>query len=94
MLAIVGDSRPVTIPQLVPLLPAIDLDRLDLQHASEEGAEMSRRLVDLPRPMHITRPAGGKLPVSDWFNPSAPAIKSGEIVPDRKRTRLNSSHAP
>ena len=24
----------------------------------------------------------GKLPVSDWFNPSAPAIKSGEIVPE------------
>ena len=24
----------------------------------------------------------GKLPISDWFNPAAPAIKSGEIVPD------------
>ena len=24
----------------------------------------------------------GKLPVSTWFNPSAPAIKSGEIVPE------------
>jgi nitrogenase-associated protein len=25
----------------------------------------------------------GKLPVSAWFNPAAPAIKSGEIVPDK-----------
>ena len=24
----------------------------------------------------------GKLPISAWFNPSAPAIKSGEIVPE------------
>ncbi len=24
----------------------------------------------------------GKLPVSAWFNPSAPAIKAGEIVPE------------
>jgi nitrogenase-associated protein len=24
----------------------------------------------------------GKLPVSTWFNPSAPAVKAGEIVPE------------
>ena len=24
----------------------------------------------------------GQLPVSQWFNPSAPAVKSGEIVPE------------
>ena len=24
----------------------------------------------------------GKLPVSSWFNPAAPAVKSGEIVPE------------
>ena len=24
----------------------------------------------------------GKLPVAEWFNPAAPAVKSGEIVPE------------
>ncbi|MEA5508216.1 ArsC/Spx/MgsR family protein [Crocosphaera sp. UHCC 0190] len=28
------------------------------------------------------RPFFGKLPVNSWFNPSAPRIKSGEVIPD------------
>ncbi|MEM8777871.1 MAG: ArsC/Spx/MgsR family protein [Cyanobacteria bacterium P01_G01_bin.49] len=28
------------------------------------------------------RPFFGELPVSSWFNPSAPRIKSGEVIPD------------
>jgi nitrogenase-associated protein len=32
--------------------------------------------------METLRPFFGDLPVSLWFNPSAPRIKSGEVVPD------------
>ncbi|MEA5533372.1 ArsC/Spx/MgsR family protein [Crocosphaera sp. XPORK-15E] len=28
------------------------------------------------------RPFFGELPVNSWFNPSAPRIKSGEVIPD------------
>jgi RHH-type transcriptional regulator, proline utilization regulon repressor / proline dehydrogenase / delta 1-pyrroline-5-carboxylate dehydrogenase len=51
-------------PQLAALLPAFDLDRLAAVHADEEAAEAARHLIDLPRPMQIRRPAGGKLPDS------------------------------
>jgi len=33
-------------------------------------------------PMRL-RPFFGDLPVSQWFNPSAPRIKSGEVTPER-----------
>jgi nitrogenase-associated protein len=33
-------------------------------------------------PMRL-RPFFGELPVSQWFNPSAPRIKSGELSPER-----------
>src|SRR4030095_8626911 len=51
---------PVATPhaQLVELLPAPDLDRMERQHAAEEKAEAGRYLVDLPRPMKLARPAG------------------------------------
>ena len=51
-------------PQLARLLPAFDLDRMAAQHAEEEVAEAARHLIDLPRPMAIRSPAGGKLPES------------------------------
>ncbi|MCX5741075.1 MAG: aminotransferase class III-fold pyridoxal phosphate-dependent enzyme, partial [Proteobacteria bacterium] len=53
-------------PMLGRLLPSIEveLDRLEVQHVDEEGVEMKRTLVDLPRPMHIEAPVGGKLPES------------------------------
>jgi acyl-CoA reductase-like NAD-dependent aldehyde dehydrogenase/4-aminobutyrate aminotransferase-like enzyme/GNAT superfamily N-acetyltransferase len=46
-------------------LPAFDLDRLEAQHVAEEAVEAARRLVELPRPMAIHRPPGGKLPASE-----------------------------
>jgi RHH-type transcriptional regulator, proline utilization regulon repressor / proline dehydrogenase / delta 1-pyrroline-5-carboxylate dehydrogenase len=54
----------VAHPQLARHLPPFDLDRMDGQHAEEEAAEAARNLIDLPRPMQIQRPAGGKLPAS------------------------------
>ncbi len=69
-------------PQLAALIPAIDLDRLDQQHAQEEAVEMSRRLVDLPRPMQITRPAGGKLPTSEAL---LARLYAGDRVPKEKK---------
>jgi acyl-CoA reductase-like NAD-dependent aldehyde dehydrogenase/4-aminobutyrate aminotransferase-like enzyme/GNAT superfamily N-acetyltransferase len=55
-------------PALAALVPAPDLDRLETQHIGEEAEEAARRLVDLPRPMALQRPAGGQLPLSDkWL---------------------------
>lgn len=69
-------------PQLAALIPSIDLDRLDQQHAQEEAVEMSRRLVDLPRPMQITRPTGGKLPTSEAL---LARLYAGDRVPKEKK---------
>ncbi len=69
-------------PHLAKLLPAIDLDRLSAQHAQEEAAEAARRLVDLPRPMSITRPAGGRLPTSEAL---LARLYAGERVPKEKK---------
>lgn len=69
-------------PHLAKLLPAIDLDRLNAQHAQEEAVEASRRLVDLPRPMSITRPAGGRLPASEAL---LARLYAGERVPKEKK---------
>ncbi len=58
----------ITHPALAALVPAPDLDRLETQHVAEETEEAARRLVDLPRPMAMMRPAGGNLPLSDkWL---------------------------
>ncbi|HEU0029326.1 MAG TPA: aldehyde dehydrogenase family protein [Kofleriaceae bacterium] len=63
-------------------LPAFDLDRLEAQHASEEAAEAARHLIDLPRPMHLGRPAGGKLPESErWLA----RLYAGDRVPKEKK---------
>ncbi len=69
-------------PKLASLIPGVDLDALDQQHALEEGVEMSRRLVDLPRPMSITRPAGGRLPTSEAL---LARLYAGDRVPKEKK---------
>ena len=67
---------------LAALLPPVDLDRLERQHAAEEEAESHRRLVDLPRPMHVHRPAGGKLPASEAL---LARLYAGDRVPKEKK---------
>jgi acyl-CoA reductase-like NAD-dependent aldehyde dehydrogenase/4-aminobutyrate aminotransferase-like enzyme len=69
-------------PQLARLLPAFDLDRMAAQHAEEEAAEAARHLIDLPRPMHIRRPAGGKLPESAAL---LARLYAGDRVPREKK---------
>ena len=69
-------------PHLAKLLPAIDLDRLNQQHSHEEAVEGSRRLVDLPRPMSITRPPGGRLPTSEAL---LARLYAGDRVPKEKK---------
>ena len=69
-------------PQLAHLLPAFDLDRMAAQHAEEEAAEAARTLIDLPRPMHIQRPAGGKLPESAAL---LARMYAGDRVPKEKK---------
>ena len=68
--------------QLAAHLPAFDLDRLEAQHAAEETAEAARRLVDLPRPLAIRRPAGGKLPASEAL---LARLYAGDRVPKEKK---------
>ena len=69
-------------PHLAAHLPAIDLDRLEAQHAREEQTEAARTLIDLPRPMHIHRPAGGKLPESEAL---LARLYAGDRVPKEKK---------
>ena len=69
-------------PQLARLLPAFDLDRMAAQHAEEEAAEAGRHLIDLPRPMQIRRPAGGKLPESAAL---LARLYAGDRVPREKK---------
>jgi RHH-type proline utilization regulon transcriptional repressor/proline dehydrogenase/delta 1-pyrroline-5-carboxylate dehydrogenase len=69
-------------PQLAHLLPAYDLDRMAAQHAEEEAAEAARHLIDLPRPMNIRRPAGGKLPTSAAL---LARLHAGDRVPKEKK---------
>ncbi|MEO7732397.1 MAG: aminotransferase class III-fold pyridoxal phosphate-dependent enzyme, partial [Kofleriaceae bacterium] len=69
-------------PQLVHLLPPFDLDRMAVQHVEEETAEAARTLIDLPRPMHIQRPAGGKLPESAAL---LARLYAGDRVPKEKK---------
>ncbi|WP_017716702.1 ArsC/Spx/MgsR family protein [Kamptonema formosum] len=42
-----------------------------------------RNLLQEPWTAETLRPFFGSKPVAEWFNPSAPRIKSGEIIPDR-----------
>ncbi len=69
-------------PHLAKLIPAFDLDRLEVQHASEESAEAARTLVDLPRPMAMHRPTGGKLPDSEAL---LARLYAGDRVPKEKK---------
>jgi 4-aminobutyrate aminotransferase-like enzyme len=64
------------------MLPPVDLDRLEERHAAEEGQEASRRLVDMPRPMAIGRPAGGVLPESAAL---LARLYAGDRVPKEKK---------
>ncbi|MBA3817655.1 MAG: aldehyde dehydrogenase family protein [Deltaproteobacteria bacterium] len=74
---------PVTAnPHLARLLPPYDLDRMEAQHASEEGAEAARYLIDLPRPMHVGLPVGGKLPESEDL---LARLYAGDRVPKEKK---------
>lgn len=69
-------------PMLAPHLPPPDLDRLERQHAREEDAEAARHLIDLPRPMHIHRPPGGRLPESEAL---LARLYAGDRVPKEKK---------
>lgn len=69
-------------PQLAGALPPYDLDRLAGLHAEEEAAEAGRALIDLPRPMAIRRPAGGKLPASGAL---LARLYAGDRVPREKK---------
>ncbi|HEY6037711.1 MAG TPA: aldehyde dehydrogenase family protein, partial [Kofleriaceae bacterium] len=68
--------------QLAAHLPGFDLDRLEVQHASEELAEAGRGLFDAPRPMHLLRPAGGRLPKSEAL---LARLYAGDRVPKEKK---------
>lgn len=69
-------------PQLAPLLPPPELDRLEATHAAEEAAEAGRNFVDNPRPMAIVKPAGGRLPVSEGY---LTRLYAGDRVPKEKK---------
>ncbi|HWU91271.1 MAG TPA: aldehyde dehydrogenase family protein, partial [Kofleriaceae bacterium] len=69
-------------PHLARLLPPFDLDLLERQHAAEEAAEAGRHLLDLPRPMHLARPAGGRLPQSEAL---LARLYAGDRVPKEKK---------
>lgn len=69
-------------PHLAKLLPPFDLDRMEGQHAAEEAAEAARHLIDLPRPMHLSRPAGGRLPQSEAL---LARLYAGDRVPREKK---------
>jgi acyl-CoA reductase-like NAD-dependent aldehyde dehydrogenase/4-aminobutyrate aminotransferase-like enzyme len=69
-------------PHLAAHLPAFDLDRLEAQHVGEESAEAARRLVDMPRPMALHRPAGGRLPASEAL---LARLYAGDRVPKEKK---------
>jgi nitrogenase-associated protein len=44
---------------------------------------IARNLLSEPWTAQRLRPFFGVLPVSQWFNTSAPRIKSGEIIPEQ-----------
>jgi acyl-CoA reductase-like NAD-dependent aldehyde dehydrogenase/4-aminobutyrate aminotransferase-like enzyme len=69
-------------PMLTKLLPAVDLDRLEQRHVAEEEEEAARRLVDMPRPMALSRPAGGVLPESAQL---LARLYAGDRVPKEKK---------
>ncbi|HEY6178430.1 MAG TPA: aldehyde dehydrogenase family protein, partial [Kofleriaceae bacterium] len=68
--------------QLAAHLPPYDLDRLAAVHAEEEATEAARQLIDLPRPMTIRRPRGGKLPESSAL---LARLYAGDRVPREKK---------
>ena len=67
---------------LAPNLVAPDLDALAARHGSEEDEEARRTLVDSPRPLHIVRPSGGRLPESErWLER---LYAGGRVVREKK----------
>jgi RHH-type transcriptional regulator, proline utilization regulon repressor / proline dehydrogenase / delta 1-pyrroline-5-carboxylate dehydrogenase len=69
-------------PHLAAMIPPPDLDRLEAQHQGEEACESLRSLIDLPRPMSIHKPPGGKLPESEaWLA----RLYAGDRVPKEKK---------
>jgi len=68
--------------QLAAHLPPYDLDRLESQHVAEESAESTRDLVDMPRPMALHRPDGGRLPESAAL---LARLYAGDRVPKEKK---------
>ncbi|MEO6772974.1 MAG: aldehyde dehydrogenase family protein [Kofleriaceae bacterium] len=68
--------------QLAAHLPDFDLDRLEQQHAAEELVEAGRGLFDAPRPMHLLRPEGGRLPKSEAL---LARLYAGDRVPKEKK---------
>jgi len=44
---------------------------------------IARNLLTEPWTAQTLRPFFGDLPVSDWFNRSAPRVKEGEVIPER-----------
>lgn len=69
-------------PMLAALIPPYDLDRFERQHAAEEAADAARHLLDYPRPMHLSRPAGGRLPASEAL---LARLYAGDRVPREKK---------
>jgi len=69
-------------PHLAKQLPSFDLDRMDSHHTAEEAADAARHLIDLPRPMHLLRPVGGRLPESEAL---LARLYAGDRVPREKK---------
>jgi len=69
-------------PHLAAHLPGVDLDRLERQHTAEEAAELTRTLVETPRPMSLLRPRGGVLPDSAAL---LARLYAGDRVPKEKK---------
>ncbi len=62
--------------------PGCATNRLQKQLLRSEGLELEvRDLLSEPWTAERLRPFFGNLPVVQWFNPSAPAIKYGELDP-------------
>ncbi len=67
---------------LANVIPGFDLDRLESQHVREETDESQRTLIDKPRPMHMLKPAGGRMPKSEAL---LARLYAGDRVPKEKK---------
>ena len=51
---------------------------------AQAGHEVeARNLLEYPFSAATLRPFFGARPLAEWFNPSAPRLKNGEVQPDR-----------